>query len=111
MCQTVFRSEGRDRLGTRLHTYRHHILHRIISIFHTCINRSAGANIYGMRYAHTNIINNLLRIERPCCTIICRASCSAMRRKIINMQVFTPQLASEACQLGCPKIVLHVYII
>ena len=75
---------------SRAHSLTIAILHYMISIFHTCINRSAGANIYGMRYAHTdiyNIIYNLLRIERPCCTIICRASCSAMIARICMNKV------------------------
>ena len=67
---------------SRAHSLTIAILHCMISIFHTCINRSAVANIYGICYAHTNIYiykqNNLLRIEYPCCTIICRASCLAI---------------------------------
>ena len=40
---------------SKAHSLNVAILHCMISIFHTCINRSTGANIYGMRYTHTNI--------------------------------------------------------
>ena len=62
--------------NSRAHTYRRHLTLHYFNI-PTCINRSAGAKIYRIHYTHTNI-NNLFRIECPCCMIICRASCSAI---------------------------------
>ena len=61
---------------SRAHSLTVAILHYMISIFHMCINRSVRPT-FTECVTHIQIYIYLLRIERPYCTIICQASCSA----------------------------------